>query len=382
MATVNQINIVNLVDSLKPVNMGIWDAALKTSHALEENHNIKSFLVAPDSEWNQANDYSVVDVCKIRKRTPGELTGFVKQHGLSPGNTVFCAHGCWNFPNRFLHHFSSLGFQTVSCPQGMLEPWSMQQKSIRKRIFFRLFEQSRISSANVIRAVSTPEKKNLRDLFPNSQVCLIPNSTADVGGNPERESSGPIRFVFLGRLHPKKCPMQLAEAFIRSSLKNDAKFELVIAGPDQGLRSKINDLIESHGCQNVVCRDGVFGSQKAQMLMETEFFVLPSHSEGFPTAVIEAMSLGCIPIISLGCNFPEANSNNLGFEVGTDIPSIKTALESAAKMTVQQRRQASDAAVRFIVDHYSTDIVASQQCEMFSKLLSGKSESSLGSGEK
>jgi glycosyltransferase involved in cell wall biosynthesis len=60
-----------------------------------------------------------------------------------------------------------------------------------------------------------------------------------------------------------------------------------------GDASVVSDYVSKYGLGNVVDFKGwVTGAAKDQLLADTEIFVLPSRSEGFPVAVVEAMAFG------------------------------------------------------------------------------------------
>ncbi len=108
------------------------------------------------------------------------------------------------------------------------------------------------------------------------------------------------RIVTVGRLEEVKGHRFLIEAF---SKINEKKWELSIVG-DGSRKGELIDLVSSLGINNRVFFHGHLTDFRLQ-LSEAQIFVLPSLKEGFPNALIEAMSvpLACIASDTFyGCN--------------------------------------------------------------------------------
>jgi len=92
-------------------------------------------------------------------------------------------------------------------------------------------------------------------------------------------------FLFLGRLHAEKGPRAALEAF--STV--DAPMGLVFAGPDQGMRAKLQARAKGMGLGDRVLFQGLVEAQeKRALLAGARALVLPSKHEGFGLALIEA----------------------------------------------------------------------------------------------
>ena len=144
---------------------------------------------------------------------------------------------------------------------------------------------------------------------------------------------------------------------------------LLIVGPDQGEQAKIEHFIAKSGKNNIELVGPAFGGEKERYLRQSHFFVLPSHSEGFPTSVIEAMAFGCVPLLSPGCNFPEATANDLAISVLPNVDAIRKGLGVAFGMSESEIQTTRQSGFRFIADNYSTDAIAKLQYQAFESLL-------------
>ena len=97
-------------------------------------------------------------------------------------------------------------------------------------------------------------------------------------------------WLFIGNLIPRKNPLFLISAFKKMKLK-DTILMIMGDGP----------LMEE--CQVAIAEDSnikLIGAQPGTLeyLQISDFYISASYSEGFPTAVLEAMSVGVLPVLS------------------------------------------------------------------------------------
>jgi glycosyltransferase involved in cell wall biosynthesis len=267
-------------------------------------------------------------------------------------------------PTRIGIKLKNKGFPWVYVPHGMLEPWSLSQKWYIKYPYFWLFEKKWSLQANLVRAVSQPEGINLQKIYPH--VVYIPNGNKPPQNLPSKIwNVRPLNFLFLGRLHKKKGLIPLVKSWKLSKLNNDPNYQLIIAGPDDGLLHQLSNELKSSN--NILYVGPVFGQAKEQLLKNSHFFLLPSYSEGFPTSVVEAMQYGLIPVISEGCNFPEVFANQLAFKAEPNINSIKNALELV--VATQNIALIADKCQKFATEQFSIEHIADLQYQCYSSLL-------------
>jgi glycosyltransferase involved in cell wall biosynthesis len=120
---------------------------------------------------------------------------------------------------------------------------------------------------------------------------------------------------------------------------------------------------------NIELLGPVYGEDKEALLRQSQFYVLPSFSEGFPTSVLEAMQHGLVPIISPGCNFPDVFDHGLGIRVETDVESIRTGLERAVAIEPAEFLGLAGRSQAFIAEAYTYKTIAVRQADLYSRLL-------------
>jgi glycosyltransferase involved in cell wall biosynthesis len=358
--------IINLVDNISPVNTGIWKAAVSTTSSLKRQFNYSSEIwypaASPEEEENLQQNLRDCSPFPLSSTRNSHLEQIIQQRKLTPENTVFVSHGCWQYPTLWGAKAVQLGFTWIYVPHGMLEPWPMQTKKWKKLPYFHLIEKRKALQADVVRAVGTPELHNLLPHFPQSQ--LIPNGVP-YREMPVKDFHPPYTVLFMGRLHHKKGIVELVQAWKQSKLFNHPDYRLKIAGPDDGELPAL--LPEITG--NMEYLGPVYGKEKDKLLKESHFFTLPSHSEGFPTAVLEGMQYGLIPLISEGCNFPEAFEKGLGIKVSPVIPDVVKGLNQLLPYSPEAMLSQSSKGAKFVNEHYSLDNIAQLQGELAIRLL-------------
>lgn len=132
------------------------------------------------------------------------------------------------------------------------------------------------------------KNRNIRHIpnyFSCTAIPVIPHTTTPVGPN----------VLFFGQFTQEKGFPELLDAMQLVS-RVVPKCRLVCAGtgdPTEALRQIASRNLES----SVDLHTWVEGSDKYRLLKQATLFVLPSHFEGMPMSILEAMALG-IPVIA------------------------------------------------------------------------------------
>ena len=191
-------------------------------------------------------------------------------------------------------------------PHGSLAPYLYRRHRFRKMLMELWFQNAVTRGAAAIHFTTDEERRLARPyIFGASEVVIPLGLDMDEyralprgrfrAAHPEI-GDRPI-VLFLGRLNFTKGLDVLIRAFVGAVRVADA--HLVIAGPDDGMGAKVSTWIDSHGLSTRTTFTGmVTGSSKLALLADSDLFVLPSWSESFGIAVIEAMACGLPVAIS------------------------------------------------------------------------------------
>ncbi len=365
------MKIINIVDTIHPINIGIWQAAIATAGPLKSHYKVDTelwFPGQPDMELPYSPFLKDIKVFPLTDISEGYLRKLIKEKNLKSGITIIATHGCWRFPSKWGYRLKNIGFSWIACPHGMLEPWSVKQKWLKKKMYYTVFEKKYLNGADYIRAVGTPEYEHLSQQF--KKVVKIPNGVSTlVQAMKPKDFSDRLFFLFMARLHHKKGVLPLVEAWIGSGLIHKKKYTLIIAGPDEGEKRHIDELLSQHPNINIILTGPLYGDEKIRILNKCHFYILPSQSEGFPTSVIEAMQHGLVPVITDGCNFPEAFESNCAVRTGASPEEIKNTLYCMQQKKPAYFSDISHRSIDLITEKFTNDRIAESQYRLYEKML-------------
>lgn len=206
------------------------------------------------------------------------------------------------------------GVPYVVRPLGTLDPWSMKQKPLRKRIFWTFVGKPMLQRSAAVHYTAAAEKEATEKHLGLNHGRVIPLGVDVNGFKPIEDPQNPF-VLSLSRLHPKKGLDVLIDAF--NSRQPDS-WRLVIAG--DGPPDYVSFLKQKAGASDKIVFTGwVEGEQKEALLRGASLFALPSHQENFGLSLLEAMARGVPVLVSPNVNLaPEIEAANAGWVLERD----------------------------------------------------------------
>lgn len=255
-------------------------------------------------------------------------------------------HGLFSFaPLAAAWCARATGVPYIMRPAGVLDTWGMKNKSrFVKSTSVRLVESPLLQAAAVVHFTTPLEQARAADLSLPIRPVVLPtgvevDESGDAGEPVEGLAAPETRVIlFLARIHPIKCVDMLLRAF--AGLEDrDSRLRLVIAGDgDPGLVAGLQRLADELRLVDRVRWLGfTSGARKRWLLARADVFVLPSASENFGIAVVEAMNAGAPVIVTRGCGLADfVGQWKAGVVTDGSVESLQAAL----------RRMLSDEALR------------------------------------
>ena len=161
-----------------------------------------------------------------------------------------------------------------------------------------------------------------------------------------RSHDNTLRIVFLSRICEHKNPTIVIDAIEKMQHRNNVVFSLY--GPIQEKEYWEKCLKKLDNIHYQWEYGGDVPSENVQeVLAKYDVFVLPSKSENYGHVVFEALSVGCIPVISNRTPWKELDVENIGFEVPLDTESFTNRLDLIAEMSVRDRKEMADKCVAY-----------------------------------
>jgi poly(glycerol-phosphate) alpha-glucosyltransferase len=304
-----------LAASLSRAGGGVYGAILGQSRALVDLGVPVSFVGLADgnSDADRPRDVAI-DVTAVPRMGRGPFAlapGLGRALDRTDADLVHL-HGLWMQPSLSLAGWRRrTGKPTVISAHGMLDPWALRNSAWKKRLAAAVFERANLSAASCLHALNEAEADAIRAFGLTNPVAVIPNGV-DLP-TPEEHRPPPAGrrvLLYLGRLHPKKGLGETIRAW--SLLRRIAPqvfddWRLVAAGwDDGGHEAEFRALAAEHGLEGDIEFPGpLYGEAKERALREADAFILASHSEGLPMAVLEAWAYSVPVFMSEGCNLPE-----------------------------------------------------------------------------
>ena len=366
---------LHFVQSLEPLQgAGLGQAALSLHLALLNLQPETSSLLSTRSP-------------DFKSRWPGVIQGVRK----GPGKLFFApelktlayevvrqaewfhGHGLYVWTNGWLGQESRRrGKPLTYHPHGFFDPWILRRSKGKKRIAHWLFEDENINNVLWWRALSSKEADQIRAVVGDrAKIHIIPNGIDldEIDADSSKHLSfgqsawairkRPKRLLFLSRIHPKKGLDLLVPAW-RNLTRDFPDWELLITGPDEGgYQSTVETLIRANGgCDSCWIHPAVSGREKHALLQTADVFVLPSYSEGFPMAVLEAAAHGLPVVQTTECNFPELTAAGGAWQCLPAKAELEQTLRSAMAADDQERKERGQRGRSLVVRNYSWNTIA------------------------
>ena len=156
-----------------------------------------------------------------------------------------------------------------------------------------------LARADRVIALSSQWAVTLSAIAPKARVTVIENAVAIPQAQPTRRAPGPCRFVLMARMDVWKGIDDLLDAAAAVHRRN-VSFDLTLAGPSgtAGDARTLESKIENRGLTGVVRYIGcVRGDEKDALLLQSDVYVQPSHHEGMPIAMLEALAYA-LPVVA------------------------------------------------------------------------------------
>lgn len=193
----------------------------------------------------------------------------------------------------------ALGKRVVLSPHCSMSKLLPEGKS-----FWRSYVLYVLRKCDGILALSR-EWLRLSDLAPGAEVKYLPNAInlepyASLR-RPKANPGDPVQLLYLGHIGEEKGTLDIVEAVRRIASSTAHPFRVHLVG-SEGVRIgddvRVNAAISRYGVEDLIrLHPPEFGSKKINRLQNADIYLLPSHHEGMPISIIEAMAAG-LPVVA------------------------------------------------------------------------------------
>jgi glycosyltransferase involved in cell wall biosynthesis len=276
-----------------------------------------------------------------------------------------------------LAHSATLrGIPYILTPRGGMTEGAMARKRWKKKLGDLLFFSRMVRQATALHFLTQREarssQKRGRPFFVVGNGIDLPagDTIPGVKGQADR-----LNLVFIGRLDLNHKGLDLLlEALAQVKNKGLAsQLRVRLFGPDvDGGGLAVRDRVRQLDLESWVELPGpVYGSDKQDVLLDTDLFILTSRFEGHPMAVLEALAYGVPCILTPGTNVAdEVAESGAGWKVGPEPAAIADGIARAVRE--KQRLPEMGRAARSLVStHHTWDVVARKTVGEYRSCLCG-----------
>jgi glycosyltransferase involved in cell wall biosynthesis len=191
-----------------------------------------------------------------------------------------------------------------------------------------------VKSGNLASATKIHEVMEVSSVFMPVDKSLARDKTG---------ADGTPAFLWVGRLNANKDPLTVVKAFLQFAADNPSARLYMIYHTEE-LLAELQQLLNSSAQKNAVVLVGRVPHTDLQYWFNSVDIILSgSHYEGSGTAVCEAMSCGCMPIVTNIASFrmiTDKGRCGLLFEPG-DETTLLSALKQTQRMNIGERQEFS-----------------------------------------
>jgi glycosyltransferase involved in cell wall biosynthesis len=269
-------------------------------------------------------------------------------------------------------------------PLGVLNRWGMEnRRRWIKSLSFRLIEEPLLRDAAAIHYTSHAEQREAEQTGVQARSAMIPLGI-DIDQfaklpSPELfyvrcpQAAGREVVLFLSRIDPKKGLDLLLPAFAQVKQEHPQALLVIAGNGEAGYVESLQKEADRLGLRDDVLWPGFLGGiDKLSAFAAATVYVLPSHSENFGIALVEALAAGlpCVTTTGVAAS-EELAEHGAGIVVAAESSAIARALvqllhDEARRLSVATNAQ------RFARERFSMLAMGTGLKRLYSELLQAK----------
>ncbi|MDC3286853.1 glycosyltransferase [Alphaproteobacteria bacterium] len=209
----------------------------------------------------------------------------------------------------------------ICAPRGETSAGALSLKPLKKFLFLFLLRAAQLPQHIIFHATAESEKAEIQACLGKTIEPYIAGNIAAQEIRPPRAkgwlkqaAKGPLKIIFLSRIHPKKNLDFLLECLQSVSLPA----ELSLCGPidDETFWAACRTQIKSlPGHISVSYHGAIEHHQVAAAMQQHHLFFFPTRGENFGHVIHEAVQAGCVLLLSDQTPWLDLSENHVGWAV-------------------------------------------------------------------
>ncbi|MCB6415148.1 glycosyltransferase [Dorea acetigenes] len=297
------------------------------------------------NEWNQ------VGKAKVWYVSPGEFTNKLILELVEGKELLYlCSfYDDYGYKALLLKKRGKIKCPVALASMGVFSEGALVQKALKKKIFIQTLKLLGAFKNIVWSVTSEMEKKDVQKNIGKNVECVIaedlPRSIVPGRSDTDKEKKI-LNVTFLSRISPKK---NLIGA-IRCLNKCRSCIAFTIYGPleDEEYWRKCQKLLNQLPANVSWEYKGDVPSECVQEILAVqEVFLFPTLGENYGHVIFEALSVGCIPVISNQTPWEIIAEKNAGYVLSLtdDMRRFSEVIDIIANMPFEERTKMADRAI-------------------------------------
>ncbi|MHC4108108.1 MAG: glycosyltransferase [Planctomycetota bacterium] len=257
---------------------------------------------------------------------------------------------------------------------GMLDDWSIGQRTAKKRLYVALAGRRFLERAAAVHCTADAERAQSSKWYPRGRPVVIPYVTdlspfLELPGPQLARRSFPEVFsddgrsviLFLSRIHPKKGLEQLIRAAAELQ-RRGLEIAVAVAGTGEPeYEQSLRRLADEEGVSERLHFLGlVVGEQKVSLYEAADLFVLPTSQENWGLVLTESLACGTPVVTTRGVDiWSELEASGAAAIIDSAPEAIASAvaelLDDTARLRAMQQKGRT-----WVLEHLDADRVAGQ----------------------
>lgn len=361
---------------------GTAERTLQMSHFLADEDNVECQIICTDLYLSGATrsylkKVKILAIPCLSKRFLIPRPWLLRVNALVKSADIIHLMNHWTLINAWIYiNLKLYNRPYVVCPAGSLSIFGRSQ--FIKKFYNLLIGKRIIKNASCCIAVTEKEISQFLEYdIPREKIKVIPNG---IRSGQEASVAAQQSFLmkyglkrksfilFVGRLNKIKGPDLLIQAFekIKEQIPD---YDLVIAGPDEGLLPFIQDFVEhSNLSSRVKIIGSITGEEKESAYQTAAILAIPSRQEAMSIVVLEAGIYGTPAVFTDQCGLTSLNEKGCGIEVPVSVDGIAKGMTMLLS-DEDKRKGIGEKLKDYVSQNYDWKIVVKMYTNLYLKIL-------------
>lgn len=245
----------------------------------------------------------------------------------------------------------------------------------KRKIARFLYEKKYLNMATEIHALQHGETYGNYKYGVKVPQFIIPNGieTSEILVKNQNVNKDKVILFWIGVFRKDKNLEQLIRAIAYLPEEIKAAIKLIMAGPDnKGNKDALKRLVKANKLSEIIeIKDAVYNEEKYKLIAASDVCIMPSESEGFSMAVLDAIASGKPCILTKQCGLEYYYNENFFFMCEPYYEDIARAIEELFRKRDQLSLMGENAR-KLTESLFSWNVIAKKMIENYRRILGEK----------